>query len=436
MMRSADDVVGRPIAEGRDENMTEVEGIQDSTFDVAVIGAGIVGLAVARETLRRYPQLRMVVVDQESGTGRHQTGHNSGVIHSGVYYLPGSLKARLCVEGARLMYEFCDAAGIDYERCGKLIVALTERELAGLDELQARGEANGVPGLRRLGAEEIAEIEPECRGLSALHCPSTGIVDYSAVVRALERELRAAGVTFRMQCQVDRLERVGDTTRIRAGASELRTRFVIACAGLWSDRLAVSAGAPRDPQIVPFRGAYLTLKPSKSPVVRGLVYPVPDPDLPFLGVHVTKSVSGQITLGPTAMLVWSRDAYRLTRIRLQDVWDILTWPGTWRLAARYWRTGISEIRMALSRKLMVRAASSYVPQIGRSGLLRETTSGVRAQALGLDGKLVDDFVISATPGAIHVRNAPSPAATSSLALAGELLDRIEASTDWAWGPRA
>jgi L-2-hydroxyglutarate oxidase len=406
-------------------------------FDVAVVGAGILGLAVARELRARHPDLRLVVFDREDAVARHQTGHNSGVIHSGVYYKPGSLKARLCVDGSRLMYEFCDEHAVKYERCGKLIVALRAGELAGLDELEARGRANGVPGLRRVAAGEIPQIEPGARGIAALHCPSTGIVDYTEVSRALERTLRAQGVEFRLGRHVTGLVRHGDgTTQVVTDAGTLTARFVIGCAGLWSDRLAVAAGAPRDPRIVPFRGGYLTLRPSQDPVVRGLVYPVPDPRLPFLGVHVTRHIGGEIVLGPTAMLVGARDAYRLGRLRARDGWETLAWPGTWRMARRFWRTGVSEIQMAASRRRLLDAAAQYVPAVADAGLLPGGSGGVRAQALGRDGTLIDDFVISQTPGAIHVRNAPSPAATSSLALAREIVgERLPASPQWPWpGP--
>ena len=401
-------------------------------FDVAVVGAGIVGLAVAREITRQFPALKLVVFDREREVGAHQTGHNSGVIHSGVYYQPGSLKARLCVEGAQLMYEYCEQHAIPFERCGKLIVALEESELPGLDEIERRGRANGVPGLRRVDAAGIAEIEPGCAGIAALHCPSTGIVDYGRVARSLAVELRAAGVRFRLGQSVTgvRLE-VGGTT-LSGSWGSVTASFVITCAGLWSDRLAVAAGAPAEPRIVPFRGAYLTLRPTATPVVRGLVYPVPDPELPFLGVHVTRQIDGGVVLGPTALLVGARDGYSLWRIRLRDVADTLRWPGSWRLFRRFWRTGIAELGMAVSSRRFVRAASRYVPAVAAAGVQAESVAGVRAQALARDGSLVDDFVISETPGAAHVRNAPSPAATSSLALARELVSRISGSPQWPW----
>jgi (S)-2-hydroxyglutarate dehydrogenase len=396
-------------------------------YDLAVVGAGIVGLAVAREFLRRHPGASLIVIDKQDSVGYHQTGHNSGVIHSGVYYQPGSLKARLCVEGARLVQEFCEANAVRYRRCGKLIVALRYDELPRLAELERRGHANGVPGLRRVGAAEIAEIEPECRGIAALHSPAAGIVNFGDVARAMERELRSQGVAFALGRTVTAVRREGGQTVLAHSGGCYRAAASIVCAGLWSDRLAVSAGAPPDPRIVPFRGAYLRLADDRPPVVRGMVYPVPDSRLPFLGVHVTSHIDGHVMLGPTAMLVGARDAYNLRALRPQDVLTTLSWPGTWIVAKRFWRTGLNELRMAASRKAFIRACAQYVPAIESMTIDPATFSGVRAQAVGRNGDLVDDFAISHTPGATHVRNAPSPAATSSLALAREIVDRHEAA---------
>lgn len=394
-------------------------------FDVAIVGAGIVGLAVAREVLQRHPELRLVIFDTHDAVAEHQTGHNSGVIHSGIYYTPGSLKAHLCVEGSRLMYEFCETHGIAYERCGKLIVATKESELGRLDDLELRGRANGVPGLRRVNAAEISQIEPGCRGISALYSPNTGIVDYKVVARALEGELRASGVTFALGAHVSGVARQGQLTILQHSGGQTRARWAVVCAGLWSDRLAVSAGAPADPRIIPFRGAYLRVSTSEQPGVRGLVYPVPDPELPFLGVHITKQIGGDVLLGPTALVVAARDAYRLSRIRVRDVLSTFLWPGTWKVGARFWRTAIRELHLAMSVTAFVRACCEYIPSLASVRLEPGSYAGVRAQAVAKDGTLVDDFVISETPGATHVRNAPSPAATSSLALAKELVDRFE-----------
>jgi L-2-hydroxyglutarate oxidase LhgO len=402
----------------------------DAVFDVAIVGAGILGLAVAYELKRREPGISLVLLERESDVAQHQTGHNSGVIHSGVYYAPGSMKARLCVEGSRLMYEFCDQHDVRYERCGKLIVALTEDELPRLDELERRGRANQVPGLKRLNAQEIREVEPGCLGISALHCPETGIVDYYEVARALANDLRASGADLRFGHHVRSLQRDGSITEVISDGETVRARYVVACAGLWSDRLAVSAGAPQDPRIVPFRGAYLSLAPTATPIVHSLIYPVPNPELPFLGVHVTKLVGGELVLGPTAMLVLARDGYKVSKVRARDVWDTVRWPGTWKMARKFWKVGVGELLMAAQRQRFLRAAAQYVPAVMDVGLLPGERSGVRAQALAHSGDLVDDFALSETPGALHVRNAPSPAATSSLALARAIVDRIEVSSDW------
>ena len=403
-------------------------------YDVAVVGAGIVGLAVAREVLTRRPDAKVLVIDKANAVAQHQTGHNSGVIHAGVYYAPGSLKAQLCVQGAKLMYEFCEQNAIAFERCGKLIVAVKKDELPRLNDLEARARANGVPGLRRIEADEISEIEPECRGLAALHSPNTGIVDFAAVARAIERELRRNGVDFALGCEITAIRREnGSATVLTHADGEFRASWAIACAGLWSDRLAVSAGAPAEPRVVPFRGAYLRLADRQPPVVRGMVYPVPDPALPFLGVHVTRHIDGGVMLGPTALLVAARDGYRrqvsrpAVQAALYDAGETLRWPGTWALARDFWRTGVNELTMASSRGLFVKKCSRYVPAVAFMEIERRSVRGVRAQAVDRRGRLVDDFTISQTPGVTHVRNAPSPAATSSFALAARIVDEADAA---------
>jgi 2-hydroxyglutarate dehydrogenase len=400
-------------------------GAPPAECDLAVIGGGIVGLAVARELTRRRPDLDAVVLERAPALATAQTGANSGVIHAGIYYAPGSLKARLCVAGAADMYEFCERHQIPHERCGKVIVARHEGELARLDELERRGQANRVPGLRRLTGAELREIEPHCRGVAALHSPATGIVDFAEVARALARELEESGTPVVTSCGVEGVEsRPGRIGLVHSGggpsgagapggaaAGETRARFAVFCAGAAADRLAVAAGADPDPRIVPFRGAYLYLRPERAELVRSLIYPVPDPSLPFLGVHLSRHIDGHVSLGPTALL-----APRAARD--------LTWPGTWRMARRWWRTGITEIHHAFSRRALAAAAADYVPEIGPRDF-DGGFSGIRAQALGRDGTLVDDFVVSETERALHVRNAPSPAATSSFALARLIADRAE-----------
>ena len=387
-----------------------------------MVGAGIVGLAVAREWTRRHPADAVTVVERESAPAQHQTGHNSGVVHGGIYYQPGSLKARLCVEGARLMYEYCEHHGIAHRRCGKLIVAVSPEELPRLDDLEARGIANAVPGLRRVGSAEIAQIEPNAAGLQALHAPDTGIVDYPAVARSIVAELSAHGVGVRYGTSVFSIGG-DDPAVVRTSDGPIEARRVVVCAGLWSDRLARACGAPRDPRIVPFRGAYLGLRPT-APRLNGMIYPVPDPELPFLGVHITSHIGGEVTLGPTAMMVAARDAYSLRRFSARDAWETLTWPGTWQVARKYWRVGVDEIGMAASRRAFVKAASRYMPALSTADLDGSSHAGVRAQAVARDGTLVDDFVVSAQGSVAHVRNAPSPAATSAFALAKELVDRV------------
>jgi L-2-hydroxyglutarate oxidase len=394
--------------------------------DIAVVGAGILGLAAARELTRGHARLKVVVIEKEPTVGFHQTGHNSGVVHAGIYYAPGSLKARLCTAGARELYDYCAAKGIPHERCGKLIVATNAREMPGLDELERRGRANGVPGLRRLDARGLEAVEPHARGLAALHSPNTGIADFAAVARALADDVREAGGTVTTGCEVTALREHRGGIVLRHARGETNARAAIACAGAWADRLAVAAGAPADPRIVPFRGAYLRLRPDRRELVHGLVYPVPDPELPFLGVHLTRHVSGDVLIGPTALLAAARDAYAPTTVRRADLADSLRWPGTWRMARRFWHTGLTELGYAASRRALVAAAARFVPELTPQDV-EPGPAGVRAQALARDGRLVDDFVFSITGRALHVRNAPSPAATSALAIAREIADRADAA---------
>jgi (S)-2-hydroxyglutarate dehydrogenase len=393
--------------------------------DIVVVGGGILGLAVARELLRRQPDARVAVLEREPMLASHQTGHSSGVIHGGIYYSPGSLKARLCVAGAAALYTYCEEKGIRVERNGKLIVATSEEELPRLDELERRGRANEVPGLRRVSADEIREVEPHVRGVAALHSPATGVVDFRQVAASFAADVAAAGGSVHTGCAVGSV-RAGDRRiEIEHRGGRTRAGAAVFCAGLWADRVAVAAGAPADPRIVPFRGAYLRLRHEHRGLVRGNVYPVPDPELPFLGAHLTRGIDGEMLIGPSALLAPARDAYRLRRVRAADLASTIGWPGTWRLARRHWRSGLAEIRVAASRRAFVRRASRFVPELEPS-LLERGPVGIRAQALGRDGALVEDFVVHETERAIHVRNAPSPAATSSLALAALIADRLDA----------
>lgn len=397
-------------------------------YDLVVVGAGIVGLSVACELSRRYPGASVCVLEREARVAAHQSSHNSGVIHAGIYYEPGSLKARLCVQGARELYDYCRRRSVAHRRSGKLIVARDQGELSGLHELERRGRANGVADLRLLDEDEIREIEPHARGAAALYSPHTGVCDFAAVADALHTDFLAAGGSVRLNTPVvairSRPARVLlDHPRGTVGASH-----AIFCCGAWSDRLAEVAGADAEPRIVPFRGAYLRVKPHRSSLVRALIYPVPRPDLPFLGVHLTKTIDGTVLVGPTALLVAARDAYQLTRVLPRDLASTLLWPGTWRMARRYRKSAVYELGQALSRRRFCSVARCYVPKL-RARDLAPGPAGVRGQALARDGRLVDDFVVSATERALHVRNAPSPAATSCFALARLVCDRAAAQLD-------
>ena len=392
--------------------------------DLAVVGGGILGLAVARELGRRHPGASVCVLERERELGAHQSSHNSGVIHAGVYYQPGSLKARLCAQGARELYEYCQARGIATARCGKLILATHRSELARLDELERRAAANGVPGLRRLDAAGIRELEPHARGIAALHSPASGVVDFAEVTRALAVDVLDAGGQIATGCRVQAVAAGARALRLSHSQGATEAGHAVFCAGAWADRLARAAGAGPDPRIVPFRGAYLRLAPARRELVRALIYPVPDPSLPFLGVHLTRSIHGEVLIGPTALLAPARDAYRLTAVRREDLLDTLRWPGTWRLLGRWWRTGARELAHAALPAAFVRAAARYVPEL-RLADVQPAFAGVRAQALDRRGRLLDDFAFSATERALHVRNAPSPAATSSLAIARHVADEAE-----------
>ena len=392
--------------------------------DMAIVGGGIIGLAVARELTKRHPRAKVCVLEREDTVGTHQTGHNSGVIHAGVYYTPGSLKARLCVEGARELYEYCGEHDIASEACGKVIVATNPSELERLEELERRGKANEVPGLRRIDAQGIEALEPHARGIAGLHSPRTGIVDFGAVARAYAEDVLEAGGRVATGCGIEDVEPGSAALRLLHAHSATEAGHAIFCAGAWADRLAVAAGAEPDPRIVPFRGAYLRLKPARRELVRSLIYPVPDPSLPFLGVHLTRHIDGDVLIGPTALLAGARDAYALGRVQREDLLDTLAWPGSWLMFHRWWRTGLTELGHATHRPALVRAAARYVPEL-RPHDVEPAFAGVRAQALGRDGRLVDDFVFSATPRALHVRNAPSPAATSSLAIGRHVAEEAE-----------
>lgn len=393
---------------------------------VGVIGAGIIGLAVARRLTEADPGIDLTVLDKEDRVGAHQTGHNSGVAHAGVYYAPGSLKARLCRRGIEQLKAYCEERGIAYDECGKLIVARDPDELGRLDEIERRATANGVPGLRRLRPAEMAEVEPYVRGVSALHSPRTAIVDFPAVAAAYAQDVQGAGGTVRLGFQVVAINRSGGEVRVRSAADEeLAFDRLVVCGGLHSDRLAQMAGEDREPWIVPFRGEYYRLVPSRTDLVRGLIYPVPDPAYPFLGVHFTRRVDGGVDIGPNAVLAFKREGYSRWDFEAADVLDTLRSAGFRRLARKHWRMGAAEMWGSVSKRAFIDRARDFIPALTASDV-EPAPAGVRAQALDPDGSLVDDFRITQAGGLVLVRNAPSPAATSSLAIAEHVVDQLRA----------
>ncbi|GAA3168243.1 L-2-hydroxyglutarate oxidase [Blastococcus jejuensis] len=391
---------------------------------IGVVGAGIVGLAVARRLAQLRPDARITVVDKEDDVGVHQTGHNSGVVHAGLYYAPGSLKAELCGRGRVLLREFCGEHGLAYDECGKLVVARGPEELPALGEIERRATRNGVPGLRRLAGAGLREVEPEAVGAAALHSPYTAVVDFRAVARALAEELRRRGHEVRLGFAVTALERpAGGGVVVRSEREAFAVDRLVVCAGLQADRVARLAGDEEGPAIVPFRGEYYRLVPERTGLVRGLIYPVPDPRYPFLGVHFTRRVGGGVDIGPNAVLALAREGYRWGDVRLGELVQTLAWPGTRSLARRHWRTGVREVRGSLSRSAFLAAAREFVPAL-RDDDVQKAPAGVRAQAVDRDGTLVDDFRIHRIGPVVAVRNAPSPAATSALAIGEYVAERV------------
>ncbi|MFJ6212779.1 L-2-hydroxyglutarate oxidase [Streptomyces sp. NPDC092296] len=391
---------------------------------IGIIGAGIVGLAVGREITLRRPGTRVVVLEKEQQVAVHQTGHNSGVVHAGIYYKPGSLKARLCTRGMALIREYCQERKLPYEECGKLVVAVTEAEVPRLDALYANAVENGVPGVRRVAAGEIREIEPHAVGRAALHSPRTAITDYTAIARSFAGDIERAGGEVRLGFPVTGVTRLrSGGVVVASGARTLEVDRLVLCAGLQSDQVARLADDGDEPRIVPFRGEYMTVSPAKADLVRGLIYPVPDPRYPFLGVHFTRRVNGEVEVGPNAVLAFSREGYRLSSVQPRELARMAAFPGLWHLARQHWRTGIKEMRGSLSVRAYMKDARVYVPDIHASDVVRGG-AGVRAQALARDGSLVDDFAIHRVGSVTAVRNAPSPAATSSMAIAGHIVDTV------------
>lgn len=392
-------------------------------FDLVVVGGGIIGLAAAREFSLRHPDSSVCVLEKEPEIGSHQTGHNSGVIHAGVYYPAGSLKARLCRAGKEQLERFCAEREVPFERPGKLIIATDRLEMKRLDQLESRARANGVPGLVRLGPSGITELEPNATGLSALHSPQTGVVDFREVARALADDLIARGHIVATDHEVERIL-PGDRPEVIHTRGRLSAVRVLCCAGAWSDRLAQASGGSSDPRIVPFRGSYLKVKTHRQDLVRGMIYPVPDPDLPFLGVHLTRHIDGSLAIGPTAMMAGSPDPEQGRLGRVRDLLHTVSWPGTRRMAWRNRRSARQEITHAVFRHRLVEEARRFVPSLSVDDV-SPGISGIRAQAVTRDGQLADDFIFDRTGKVLHVRNAPSPGATSSLAIAGYLADSME-----------
>ena len=395
-------------------------------YDIAVIGAGIVGASTAMQLSQKYPRYSVCVLDKEPEVAQHQSSHNSGVIHSGIYYAPGSLKAKNCVLGARSMVEFCDQNNIKYDLVGKVIVATREDELGRLDTLYQRGIANGVPGLEMIDSARLKELEPHATGLKALYSPKTGIIDYSDVARAYVRHLRENGGDLVLGARVQGIDQRDSGINLSTTAGDIEATYVINCAGLYSDHVARLMGLQPGLQIIPFRGEYFFLKPEAHHLVRGLIYPVPDPSFPVLGVHFTRSIHGGVEAGPNAVLAFAREGYTKTRVNVTEAMEALKFKGFWNMARRYWKTGMEEMYRSLSKGAFTRALQQYVPAVAENHLDRGG-AGVRAQAVDADGRLVDDFRIVETRNAIHVLNAPSPGATASLEIGRDILAMAEKS---------
>jgi len=398
-----------------------------SQVEVVIIGAGIVGLATGLELISRFPDISVAVVEKETAVASHQTSHNSGVIHSGIYYKPGSLKARLCVEGANALLRFCQENAVPYDLCGKVIVATSEGELPQLDELYRRGKGNGLSGLQMLTAEEILEFEPHATGIRGIRVPGTGIVNYGRVAEKYAELIRSRGGSICLSHEVTALKRSGNSTIVETTGGPIEAKLVINCAGLHSDRVSRMANAQLDLMIVPFRGEYYEIASAKHHYVKGLLYPVPDPQFPFLGVHFTRRIEGGVEAGPNAVLALKREGYSKRSFDVGDVFEYAIFPGFWKMAAKHWQTSMGEYHRSWSKAAFVRALQRLLPEL-RSEDLLPGGSGVRAQALNINGKLIDDFHFAYTEGMVHVCNVPSPAATASLAIGKYIVDTVISTT--------
>ena len=402
-------------------------------YDLVIVGAGIVGLATAMELSKRRPDLRVLVLDKEDRISAHQSGHNSGVIHAGLYYKPGSLKATMAVEGARLMREFCQEHGLPHDLCGKVVVAVGNDELPRLKELYRRGTANGVPGLVEISGEQIKEYEPHAVGVAGLWSPNTGIVDYMAVAQTYAQIVTQAGGSLRLNTKVVGITEQPDELVVQTTQGDVHTSALINCAGLQSDLVARMMGSTNGIRIIPFRGEYHVLTPESQKLVRGLIYPVPDPRFPFLGVHFTKKIDGSVEAGPNAVLAFAREGYTKTALNPGYMLGLLTFRGFWVMAAKYWRMGFGEMYRSWNKRAFVKALQALLPDLGMDDVA-PGGAGIRAQAMDANGNLLDDFVIIEGPSgskarAIHVLNAPSPAATVSIVIGRSIVDRALSTFD-------
>jgi L-2-hydroxyglutarate oxidase len=386
------------------------------SYGAVIIGAGILGLATAWNLLKKAPHLKLAILDKEDRPASHQTGHNSGVIHSGIYYKPGSLKAENCRKGVKQLYNYLNEKGIPYEQCGKLIIAKSPQELPALKELERRGLANGVPGLKMIQKEEIAQYEPHCAGIAALHSPETSIVDYVRVATSYLEDIRNAGADLFFNQELKNTEERPEGIILKTTSEEFCAKQAINCAGFYADKVAhLSDAAISKKQIIPFRGEYYELKPEKRQLVKGLIYPVPNPEFPFLGVHLSKTIEGRVEAGPNAVLAFCREGYRKRDVSLQSLWDYVSYSGFWNMASKYWKVGIYELYRSYSKKSFLKSLQTLVPELVEEDLI-PAESGVRSQIVLPNGKLQDDFLIVERPRWVHVLNAPSPAATASLAI--------------------
>ena len=399
-------------------------------YDIAIIGGGIIGLATAMRITQEHPDQKVVVIEKESVVAQHQTGHNSGVIHAGIYYAPGSQKANFCSTGGRLLREFCDEHGVEYEMCGKIIVAINESEVPGLEELYRRGTANGAEGLELIGPEELREHEPHVAGVKAIWSPNTGIIDFTKVSEAYSIEMRENGGDLVLDAEVHSISRSNGSVNIQTGAGDFTARNIINCAGLHADKVARMMNVEIGVRIIPFRGEYFSIRPESSHLVKGLIYPVPDPSLPFLGVHFTKRINGSVEAGPNAVLALKREGYTKTSFSLGDTLDTFTYPGFWKMSMKYWKTGIDEQYRSLVKSVFVKSLQTLVPEVTGDDLYAPG-AGVRAQVVDDNGALLQDFSIAQTEGAIHVLSAPSPGATSSLSISRYIVDMAKESFDLA-----